>query len=164
VAWAGAHDEGPDAGRLAVDLEVDVGKGYYVRSLAHDLGAALGVPSTLARLRRTASGAFTTGESVTLAVLADMAPEARRARLLSIADATRRVLAVATLTEDGARRARSGQALAARDFIQPPTAIGPTAWLDECGALVGIGEARGDVFVVLRNLATGSVSATPRQP
>lgn len=39
-------------------LRVDCGKGYYVRSLARDLGAALGVPAHLAALRRTRVGAF----------------------------------------------------------------------------------------------------------
>jgi tRNA pseudouridine55 synthase len=154
VTWAGVHDEGPDAGRLALDLEVDVGKGYYVRSLACDLGAALATPSTLARLRRTSSGPFDIAEAVTLAELGDMAHDARGARLLPIADATRRALPVATLTEDGARRARFGQALTGPDFVEAPRGDGPTAWLDAGGALVGIGEARGEVFVVLRNLAT----------
>jgi len=39
-------------------LRVDCGKGYYVRSLARDLGEALGVPAHLAALRRTRVGAF----------------------------------------------------------------------------------------------------------
>lgn len=41
------------------ELELICGKGGYVRSIARDLGAALGCPSHVATLRRTASGGFT---------------------------------------------------------------------------------------------------------
>ena len=39
-------------------LEVDCSKGTYVRTLVEDLGEALGVPATLAGLRRTRAGVF----------------------------------------------------------------------------------------------------------
>ncbi|MGH9383551.1 MAG: tRNA pseudouridine(55) synthase TruB [Vicinamibacterales bacterium] len=39
-------------------LLVEAGKGFYVRSLAHDLGTALGSGAVLDALRRTRSGAF----------------------------------------------------------------------------------------------------------
>lgn len=42
-----------------LDLEVACGKGFYVRSLARDLGVALGTGGHLASLRRTAVGAYT---------------------------------------------------------------------------------------------------------
>ena len=42
-----------------VEIEVVCGKGTYIRSLAHDLGARLGCGAHLAALRRTASGGFT---------------------------------------------------------------------------------------------------------
>lgn len=41
-----------------VTIEVHCSKGTYVRSLAHDIGAALGSGAHLVGLRRTASGAF----------------------------------------------------------------------------------------------------------
>ena len=41
-----------------VTIEVHCSKGTYVRSLAHDIGAALGCGAHLVALRRTASGAF----------------------------------------------------------------------------------------------------------
>jgi len=52
-----------------LSLRVECGKGYYVRSLARDLGAALGVPAHLAALRRTRVGAF----DLTMAVAPDEA-------------------------------------------------------------------------------------------
>lgn len=44
-------------------------KGTYIRSLARDLGAALGVPAHLSSLRRTASGAFTLDDARPLSAL-----------------------------------------------------------------------------------------------
>lgn len=41
-----------------VELEVRCGKGTYIRSLAHDLGIALGSRAVLAGLRRTGTGTF----------------------------------------------------------------------------------------------------------
>lgn len=40
------------------EVEIECGRGFYVRSLAHDLGAALGVGAHVRRLRRTAVGRF----------------------------------------------------------------------------------------------------------
>jgi tRNA pseudouridine55 synthase len=45
------------------DLEVECGKGTYIRSLAHDIGARLGCGAHLAALVRTASGGFTLVEA-----------------------------------------------------------------------------------------------------
>ena len=50
-------------------LDVVCGKGFYVRSLAHDLGAALGVGGTLSALRRTRVGAFDVADAVELEAL-----------------------------------------------------------------------------------------------
>ena len=56
-------------------LDVVCGAGTYIRSLAHDLGAVLGVGAHLAGLRREASGGFTLAEAVALeALLADPDP------------------------------------------------------------------------------------------
>ncbi len=56
-------------------LDVECGKGTYIRSLAHDLGERLGPGAHLAALTRTRSGPFTLAQSVTLerleAALAD---------------------------------------------------------------------------------------------
>lgn len=49
-----------------VILRVTCGSGTYIRSLAHDLGAALGVGGSLVGLVRTASGAFDVAQAVDL--------------------------------------------------------------------------------------------------
>ena len=45
-------------------LEIDCSSGTYVRSLAHDLGQAVGVGAHLAALERTASGSFAAVDAV----------------------------------------------------------------------------------------------------
>ena len=49
-----------------LEIEVECSKGFYMRSLAHDLGEALGVGGHLARLSRTAVGPFHLAEAVAL--------------------------------------------------------------------------------------------------
>jgi tRNA pseudouridine55 synthase len=50
----------------ALELRIDCGRGTYIRSLARDLGAALGVGAYLTALRRTAIGPFDVSNAVTL--------------------------------------------------------------------------------------------------
>lgn len=52
------------AGAPALHLRLDVGSGFYVRSLARDLGEALGCGAYLAALRRTAIAAFRVDEAL----------------------------------------------------------------------------------------------------
>lgn len=136
----------------SVDLDVLVSKGYYVRSLARDLGDRLGVPAHLSALRRTESGAFTLDHAIAL----DAGEGPLRAAMAPLAEAVRRAMPAARLTEAGALRARQGKPLAIADFAEgaaPPPA-GASAWLDAAGSLVAIGEARGtSAFAVLRGFA-----------
>jgi tRNA pseudouridine55 synthase len=60
------------------EIEVECGKGTYIRSIARDLGAALGVGGLVLFLRRTRVGPFTAEQGVTLEATADEA----RQRLL----------------------------------------------------------------------------------
>lgn len=60
-----------DGGWIDVDVVVDCSSGTYVRSLARDLGAGLGVGGHLTALRRTAVGPFTLERARTLEEVAD---------------------------------------------------------------------------------------------
>lgn len=60
-----------------VALRVVCSRGTYVRSLADDMGAALGCGAALQELRRTASGPFDLAASVTLEELEDAVREGR---------------------------------------------------------------------------------------
>jgi tRNA pseudouridine55 synthase len=131
-------------------LRMVVSKGYYVRSLARDIGRGLGVPSVLSLLRRDASGVFTLEESI---ALADVSSE----RLLSLSAAAARALPVATLTTAGEVRARVGALLSDHDFAVPPEGGAPTAWQGAKGGLVAVGGRHDDGHpVVIRGFSPGS--------
>ncbi|CAN5925483.1 tRNA pseudouridine(55) synthase TruB [soil metagenome] len=119
-------------------IVVDVTKGYFVRSLARDLAEGLGTVGHLTELRRTRSGAFSLADAVAV----DASPDAIRAALLPIERAAARALPVSVLTESGARAAGHGQRLMP-DQLRDPHATA-SAWLDETGALVAIGEVDSD--------------------
>ena len=68
-----------------VTLDVCCTKGTYIRTLAEDIGAKLGVGASLAALRRTGSGGLTLEGAVTLAQIEAM-PDEERAALLTSPD------------------------------------------------------------------------------
>jgi tRNA pseudouridine55 synthase len=87
------------------------GKGFYIRALARDLGAALGTFAHLSALRRTRVGGFDENHMISLETLDS---------LEQIADASQYVLPVETalddipalaLTDTEANRLRSGQSV-----------------------------------------------------
>jgi tRNA pseudouridine55 synthase len=63
-------------------VRVECSKGTYVRTLAQDVGAALGCGAHLVGLRRTAVGGFRLEEAVTFEALEAASAEVARARLL----------------------------------------------------------------------------------
>jgi tRNA pseudouridine55 synthase len=125
-----------DAALRLATVELRVSKGYYVRSLARDVGATLGVPAHLDALVRLASGGFA------LETAAPWPPAVPMA-LMPIADAARRCLPAATLTFAGRARARSGLLLGVDDFAEAPGSAVVHAWFDGGGRLVALG-ARSD--------------------
>jgi tRNA pseudouridine55 synthase len=54
-----------------LDVEMDCSKGFYVRSLAHDIGTRLGVGGTLTALVRTRVGRFRLTDAVGIETLAE---------------------------------------------------------------------------------------------
>ena len=67
--------------RAELDVEVHVSKGTYVRSLAEDLGAALGCGAHVSALHRHVAGPFTEQESMTLSELEKLRENAEAADL-----------------------------------------------------------------------------------
>ncbi|MCX8017640.1 MAG: tRNA pseudouridine(55) synthase TruB [Rhodocyclaceae bacterium] len=100
LAWAGDR----------FDLEVDCSKGTYVRTLAADIGAALGCGAHLAALRRTRVGALDLARAVTLAALA-ATPAEMRDDLLLPADMLLGELPIARLDATETARLMHGQAV-----------------------------------------------------
>ena len=99
--------EGPDL----ASFEVVCGKGAYMRSLARDLGAALGCHAHVVALRRTAAGPFTQDHAISLESLEALGHSAAASgALLPIETALDDIPALA-LTEIEANRLRRGQAV-----------------------------------------------------
>lgn len=117
----------PTADPLVFRIDVEVSSGTYVRSLAADLGAALGGGAHLRRLRRHSIGRFDETEAEPI----DTAP------LLSAIEALRMIEKV-TIDDEIVSKVVHGRRLArfAGD--------GPWALVDAHGALVGVYEASGD--------------------
>jgi len=90
-----------------VTIDVSCSKGTYIRTLAQDIGEALGCGAHLAALRRTGSGPLTLTGAVTLAQLAEMT-EADRDRLLMDADALLADVPVVRLDSEEAGRFLTG--------------------------------------------------------
>lgn len=65
IVLAGAPCRNED-GSVDFDVDVECSAGTYVRTLAHDVGAALGCGAHLAELRRTRVGRFTIDQAATL--------------------------------------------------------------------------------------------------
>jgi tRNA pseudouridine55 synthase len=63
----------PGLGLIDLDVVVECSSGTYIRALARDLGAALGVGGHLTALRRTRVGPFAVGLARTLEDLAELA-------------------------------------------------------------------------------------------
>jgi tRNA pseudouridine55 synthase len=113
-----------------LDLEIDCGKGTYIRSIARDLGDSLGIGGLVQTLRRTRVGPFTAEQGIGLNA-ADV-----RDRLRPVAEAVGELPRV-ELPEDLAVRFRQGQrvACAAADV--------DTAAVFGGAELLGIGEVSG---------------------
>jgi tRNA pseudouridine55 synthase len=112
-------------------IDVSCSAGTYVRSLAADLGTALGGGAHLRRLRRLAVGPFGIDEAVPLDQLA---PE----RLLPPAEALRGRPRV-VVDDELAALVRNGRVLEAGALgLTPPIGTGPWAVVDAAGDLLAV--------------------------
>ncbi|CAA9341975.1 MAG: tRNA pseudouridine(55) synthase [uncultured Nocardioidaceae bacterium] len=113
-----------------VDVRVACSTGTYVRALARDLGASLGVGGHLTRLRRTRVGPFRLSEA---GELGDDAPT-----VLSMAETATRCFPCVELDEEQATYVTHGRAL---DLLLPTK--GPVALLTVDGRFLALYEQRG---------------------
>jgi tRNA pseudouridine55 synthase len=122
-----------------VDVEVTVActAGTYVRAIARDAGAALGVGGHLTALRRTASGPFTTAQAAPVEEAAAALAAGGGRGTLTLTDAATAIYPERRLEEDEARALGYGQRIA------PTGRPGLSAAVDPAGRLVALVEDAG---------------------
>jgi tRNA pseudouridine55 synthase len=130
-------------------LSIRCGKGTYVRTLAEDIGTALGCGAHLAALRRTAVGTFDLDRAVPLDRLEEMSEAGRLACLLPV-DVLTAHLPRLVLGAPQARRMRHGQPVLTEVERLP----GPVGLYDEEGVFLGLGEVESGGVVHPRRLVT----------
>ena len=135
-------------------LFVRCSKGTYVRTLAHDLGEALGCHAHLTALRRTAAAGFAIGQAIDLETLARMGADGARGRIIPEEEA---LAFLPSLQVDAATagRVKSGQRLGEGE-LPGLAALSEGARLRLTaggGELLAVAERRGGVAKYLRVLA-----------
>ncbi len=100
-------------------LELRCSKGTYVRTLCHDIGAALGCGGCMSALRRTAAGEYTVDEAHTLPEIIAAAEAGEPERFLRPLDELFRACGALTADAEAERRIRCGNtaATAAEDGV-----------------------------------------------
>ena len=125
-------------------LRVRCSKGTYVRTLAEDIGAALGSCAHLTALRRIGSGRWRVEDAVTLDALSSMSPALRAQHLLPLTVLLGGFPRV-ELDADQDARFRNGQTLKAFSPAAGPAAPGALlAVYGPDGRVIGLGEAQAD--------------------
>jgi tRNA pseudouridine55 synthase len=121
-----------ETGFVDVDIEVECSSGTYIRALARDLGAALGVGGHLTVLRRTRVGPFTLDHARTLEELAD-----DPAVSLDIDEAARTAFAHRQVDADEAESISQGR------WLDPIGLPGVYAAIDPTGHTIALLQEKG---------------------
>jgi tRNA pseudouridine55 synthase len=127
-------DVRPVSSGLEVDISVDCSSGTYIRALARDLGAELGVGGHLTALRRTRVGAFDLSGAHTLESLA------HSFEWLPIADVAAGTFPRYDADPEQAAAIRTGRPLSGLKL-----AAGQTAMFDPTGTFLALYEPHGPV-------------------
>jgi tRNA pseudouridine55 synthase len=129
---------GPDL--VDVDVTVSCSTGTYVRAIARDVGAALGVGGHLTALRRTSSGPFDTGRARPVEDAAGaLATAGRGEGVVGLAEAARAVFPARELTAEEAVALGYGQRVPATGAPGLHAALAPD------GRLVALVEDTGQL-------------------
>ena len=131
-----------------VRINVSVSAGFYVRSLARDIGDALGCPAHLEALRRTRSGPFDLFHALPLAE-ADHLGAGVEAHLIPMASALSDLPSV-QLSEAGLIRVRHGNPIGPQlvegAWVPASDQVHKTRLLGPDGALIALADLRGGLL------------------
>lgn len=140
-------------GDSEMEIRVRCSKGTYIRTLAEDIGSALGTVAHLRALRRTRVAPFSIEDAHALEELERRAQEGAQAldAVLIAMDLALPQLAAVQFSRDSAYYVRTGQAVRT-----PGAAAGLLRMYDEAGRFMGIGERTEDGRVAPRRLVNWS--------
>jgi tRNA pseudouridine55 synthase len=113
---------------LDIDVVVDCSSGTYIRALARDLGADLGVGGHLTSLRRTRIGSYSVDQAQSLG---DLTPET--ISVLDISEAAKQQFQIRNLSEQDVTDLRHGKRLKAQG-----EGAEPFAGVDASGKLIAM--------------------------
>jgi tRNA pseudouridine55 synthase len=133
--------------RDELEIEVDCSKGTYIRTLAEDIGNALGCGGHLKSLRRLATGHFRLKDALTLEQLETMSAEERDRSLLPV-DASIAHLPQLALDEASAHYLQQGQ----RVWKSGVVPAGLFRIYNAQGAFMGMGEQMPDGRIAPKRL------------
>ncbi|SAK70378.1 tRNA pseudouridine synthase B [Caballeronia catudaia] len=137
-----------------VTFRVTCSKGTYVRTLAEDIGEALGCGAHLTALRRTGVGALTLEHAVTLDALASLSDSERDARLQPV-DALLSTFPAVELNDEAAQRFLHGQRLRLADVVKTRLEDGRVrVYAQEGRRLLGVAKAGEGVLAPERLIVT----------
>lgn len=129
-------------------LDCACSKGTYMRSIAADLGKALGCGALMSGLRRTLAVGFSLEDCLSLEALREAAANGTAAEHLLPVDRVLDVYPALTVTAAQANRFRNGGALAL-DRLQAPVS-GVTRLYAPDGAFIGLGRPKNEELAVAR--------------
>ncbi len=132
---------------IDVEVRVECSTGTYIRALARDLGAALGIGGHLTALRRTRIGPFEVGNATEL-------DDELASGLLAPSAVARTLFSAVELSEQEAVDLTNGKRIA---LVEQPTS--PIAAIAPDGRLVGLVEVVGGRARVLANFPPDEVTA-----
>jgi tRNA pseudouridine55 synthase len=135
-----------EAERLSIDVHCS--KGTYIRTLAEDIGAALGCGAHVIELRRTAVGAFEVDGGAHCIEHLSALDEAARDACLLPPEAILDSLPALTLGDSLCFYLRQGQPV----FVPRAPVSGWTRLHDKGGILIGVGEIQEDGKVAPRRM------------
>lgn len=130
-------------------LDVTCSKGTYIRTLCHDIGAALGCGGAMAALRRISVGDYAVREAYTMDALTAMQREKAETLLMPL-DSVFRAYPAVTLDAQQERLCRNGSAFACDG------SDGVYRFYDRDGAFVLLGELSGGTVRAIKRFFKGT--------
>ena len=131
-------------------IEVDCGKGVYIRTLCHDIGQALGCGAHMATLQRTKAGIFSLEDALTREQIDALAQEGKLEDALLPLDAPIQHLPAVHVGENARHAVLNGNPLKPRWLKEAAPKGEEAVRVYLCGEFAGIGKVEDDGSIRFR--------------